>query len=44
MTTLRTSMLNLLGLAVLQSIRIGVQTVMHEITALLKMEMRELSL
>ena len=37
MAALRTAALNLLGLAGFRSIRIGVQVVMHDITALLAM-------
>ena len=41
MATLRTSALNLLRLAGFQSIRTGMQAVMHDITALLAMKMRQ---
>ncbi|MEB3165917.1 MAG: hypothetical protein VKO65_04530 [Cyanobacteriota bacterium] len=40
MTTLRTVALNLLRLAGFQSIRAGIQAVMHDITTLLEMAMR----
>jgi hypothetical protein len=40
MATLRTAALNLLRLAGFQSIRTGMQSVMHDITALLAMVMR----
>ena len=40
MAILRTAALNLLRLAAFQLIRIGMQTVMHAITALLAMVMR----
>jgi hypothetical protein len=40
MATLRTAALNLLRLAGFQSIRAGLQAVMHDITALLAMAMR----
>ena len=39
MATLRTAALNLLRLAGFQSIRTGMQTVMHDITALLAVVM-----
>jgi len=39
MVTLRTAALNLLRLAGFQSIRIGMQAVMHDISALLAMVM-----
>ena len=39
MATLRTAALNLLRLAGFQSIRTGMQAVMHDITALLAMAM-----
>jgi hypothetical protein len=39
--TLRTAALNLLRLAGFQSIRAGMQAVMHDITALLAMAMRQ---
>jgi len=41
MATLRTAALNLLRLAGFQSIRAGMQAVMHDITALLAMAMRQ---
>ena len=41
MATLRTAALNLLRLAGFQSIRAGMQAVMHDITALLVMAMRQ---
>ena len=41
MATLRTAALNLLRLAGFQSIRYGMQTVMHDITALLAMARRQ---
>ena len=41
MATLRTAALNLLRLAGFQSIRTGMQAVMHDITALLAMAMRQ---
>ena len=41
MATLRTAALNLLRLAGFQSIRSGMQTVMHDITALLAMARRQ---
>jgi len=41
MATLRTAALNLLRLSGFQSIRAGMQTVMHDITALLAMAMRQ---
>ncbi len=41
MATLRTAALNLLRLACFQSIRAGMQTVMHVITALLAMAKRQ---
>ena len=41
MATLRTAALNLLRLAVFQSIRAGMQAVMHDITTLLVMAMRQ---
>jgi hypothetical protein len=40
MATLRTAALNLLRLAGFQSIRAGMQEVMHDITTLLQMAMR----
>jgi hypothetical protein len=40
MATLRTAALNLLRLAGFQSIRTGMQSVMHDITALMAMVMR----
>jgi hypothetical protein len=42
MATLRTAALNLLRLAGFQSIRAGLQAVMHDITALLAMARRRL--
>jgi hypothetical protein len=41
MATLRTAALNLLRLTGFQSIRAGMQAVMHDITALLTMAMRQ---
>ena len=41
MVTLRTAALNLLRLARFQSIRTGLQAVMHDITALLAMARRQ---
>jgi hypothetical protein len=41
MATLRTAALNLLRLSGFQSIRAGMQPVMHDITALLAMAMRQ---
>ena len=41
MATLLTAALNLLPLAGFKSIRTGMQTVMHDITALLAMAMRQ---
>jgi hypothetical protein len=41
MATLRTAALNLLRLAGFQSIRAGLQAVMHDITALLEMVRRQ---
>ena len=41
MATLRTAALNLLRLGGYQSIRSGMQTVMHDIAALLAMAMRQ---
>jgi hypothetical protein len=41
MATLRTAALNLLRLSGFQSIRTGMQAVMHDITALLAMAMRQ---
>ena len=41
MATLRTAALNLLRLAGYQSIRSGIQAVMHDITALLAMVKRQ---
>ncbi|MFO7628448.1 MAG: hypothetical protein R6W06_02820 [Prochlorococcaceae cyanobacterium] len=41
MATLRRAALNLLRLAGFQSIRAGMQAVMHDITALLSMAMRQ---
>jgi hypothetical protein len=41
MATLRTAALNLLRLADVQSIRAGMQAVMHDITALLVMVQRQ---
>jgi hypothetical protein len=41
LASLRTAALNLLRLAGLQSIRAGMQAVMHDITALLAMAMRQ---
>jgi len=42
MASLRTAALNLLRLAGFQSIRAGMQAVMHDIKALLAMAMRQL--
>jgi hypothetical protein len=41
MATLRTAALNLLRLAGFQSIRTGLQTVMHDITAMMAMVRRQ---
>jgi len=41
MATLRTAAINLLRLAGFQSIRAGMQAVMHDITALLEMARRK---
>lgn len=41
MATLRTAAMNLLRLAEFQSIRTGMQTVMHDTTALLEMAMHQ---
>jgi hypothetical protein len=41
MATLRTAAMTLLRLAGFESIRAGMQTVMHDITALLSMAMRQ---
>ncbi|MCX5949455.1 MAG: hypothetical protein NTY67_15215 [Cyanobacteria bacterium] len=43
MATLRTAALNLLRLSGFQSIRAGLQAVMHDITALVAMAMRQSS-
>ena len=41
MATLRTATLNLLRLAGFQSVRAGLQAVMHDITTLMAMAMRQ---